>query len=288
MRDDRRPAAFRKRELEEIEAHATVRPPVIFETIRREGLEEMSRPATALALSGIAAGIAMGFSVLAQATLLVRLPDSAWTPVLADLGYTLGFLIVILGQMQLFTENTITPVCELLERPTRATGACLARIWGVVLAANLIGTALFAAAVLSMRLVDAATLEAMLGLGRAALEKDFWETLARGIPAGWLIAALVWLAPTAGGARALTIIAITYVIALADFTHVVAGSAKAALLVFTGAAGFEDAYLGYVAPAVVGNIVGGSAFFTLLVWGQIRSELPREDSLASSAAERAS
>lgn len=278
--------AFGERDLQKIEAHAAVRPPVVFEAIRREGQEEMSRPASALALSGVAAGIAMGFSVLAQGTLMERLPESDWRPILADLGYTFGFLIVILGQMQLFTENTITPVCELLERPTRRNRNALLRIWGVVLAANLFGTALFAAAMLHLSMVDAAKVRAMLDLGLAAIDKTFWETLARGVPAGWLIAALVWLSPTAQGSKAAMVVVITYVIALVELTHVVAGSAKAALLVFAGEASFMDAYVGYVLPAVIGNVIGGSALFTLLVWGQIRTELPARADRAAQARRR--
>ncbi|MEO1686851.1 MAG: formate/nitrite transporter family protein [Pseudomonadota bacterium] len=274
--DDRAGAreGFAPRELDEIEAAAAVRPPVVFETIRRQGREEMSRPTTALALSGVAAGIAMGFSVLAQGVLMVALPEGDLRPVVAALGYSLGFLIVILGQMQLFTENTITPVTVALERPTPAVFACLGRLWAVVFLANIVGAALFAAAMVGLRLTEPEVLEAMVDLGRHATEKTFWETLARGMPAGWLIAALVWLSPTAGNARALMIIAITWLIALAGFTHVVAGSAKAALMVFTGAAEAREVYLGYVVPAVLGNVIGGSALFTLLVWGQIRTELP--------------
>jgi formate/nitrite transporter FocA (FNT family) len=275
--DARRDEGFEEREIAEIEAHSAVRPPVMFEAIRRQGEEEMRRPVSALALSGLAAGIAMGFSVYGEAALAMRLPDAGWASLVSDLGYSAGFLIVILGQMQLFTENTITPVCSVLERPTRRMAVCLARIWTVVLTANIAGAALFALATLHGGAVDDALLGEMLAISEKAAGYSFLETLARGAPAGWLIAALVWLTPSAEGSRALLVILITYLIALGDLSHVVAGSAEAALLVFDGHADFADAYGNFVLPALIGNVLGGSALFTILVWGQIRSELPRGD-----------
>ena len=269
--------SFRRRELEEIEAHTAVRPTVVFELLRREGETEMRRPVSALALSGLVAGVAIGFSVLGEALLREGLPDRPWRPLIENLGYTTGFLIVILGQMQLFTENTITPVASLLIGRTRAMALGLARIWAVVLAANLAGAALFAGFALWSGAFAPGAVAVMIELSRDATGHGFAETLARAVPAGWLIAALVWMGPTAAGARALIVLVLTYVIALADLSHVVAGSVEAAMMVFHGPMRAEDALLRFVLPALIGNVIGGSALFTLLVWGQIRAELPRGD-----------
>ena len=275
--DEGRRGSFRRRELEEIEAQTAVRPTVVFELLRREGEIEMGRPMSALLLSGLVAGVAIGFSVLGEALLREGLPDRPWRPLVENLGYSTGFLIVILGQMQLFTENTITPVASLLIRRTRALALGLLRIWAVVLAANLAGAALFAAFALWSGAFQPSTVEVMIGISRHATGHGFSETLVRAIPAGWLIAALVWIGPTAGGARALIVLVLTYVIALADLSHVVAGSVEAAMMVFDGPMSLEDALLFFVLPALIGNVIGGSALFTILVWGQIRAELPSAD-----------
>jgi formate/nitrite transporter FocA (FNT family) len=97
---------------------------VIYEAIRREGDHELSRSFNALWWSGVIAGLAISTSVLAKGLLVAVLPDAKWTPAVSNLGYTLGFVIVILGRMQLFTENTITPVLSLLLKPT-----CSAACW---------------------------------------------------------------------------------------------------------------------------------------------------------------
>jgi formate/nitrite transporter FocA (FNT family) len=220
------------------------------------------------------AGFAIGFSLLGEALLRIHLPDAPWRPLVENFGYSIGFLIVILGQMQLFTENTITPVCSVLETPTRTMMNCLARIWSVVFLSNVVGATGFAGFVLWSGAFDPELLAAMLDISDHATGFGWWETVTRGIIAGWLIAALVWLMPSLQGARALVIILITWLIALGDFAHVVAGSAEAMLLALEGAKSFEQATLGFIVPAFLGNVLGGSALFTILVWGQIRAEMP--------------
>jgi formate/nitrite transporter FocA (FNT family) len=78
---------------------------IVYEAIRREGEDELARPASALAWSALAAGLSMGFSFVAEALLEARLPDEPWRPLIAKFGYSVGFLIVVLGRQQLYTET---------------------------------------------------------------------------------------------------------------------------------------------------------------------------------------
>src|SRR5436305_8199182 len=106
---------------------------VVHEAIRKDGDEELNRPASALAWSGLAAGLSMGFSFVAEGLLRAHLPESQWRPLLVNLGYPLGFLIVIIGRQQLFTENTLTAIIPLLARRKLATFLSVMRLWGIVL-----------------------------------------------------------------------------------------------------------------------------------------------------------
>jgi formate/nitrite transporter FocA (FNT family) len=115
---------------------------VVYEAVRLEGEEELARPSSGLFWSGLAAGLAMGFSFLTQALLQSALPPSSWRHAVAALGYTVGFVFVVLGRQQLFTENTLTPVLPLLRDWGKLPNVL--RLWGVVLVANLIGAAAFA------------------------------------------------------------------------------------------------------------------------------------------------
>ena len=89
---------------------------VVYKAILKEGEEELARPSSALFWSGLAAGLSMGFSMIAEGLLTNYLPDAHWRPLVAKFGYSVGFLIVILGRQQLFTENTLTPILPRFSR----------------------------------------------------------------------------------------------------------------------------------------------------------------------------
>ena len=125
---------FERREVEE---RTNISAVVVHETVREEGERELRRPPSALAWSGLAAGLSMGFSLVAEGLLHAYLPRASWTPLIDNLGYSTGFLIVILGRQQLFTENTLTVILPLLAHPSWSTLWRVARLWAIVLAANL-------------------------------------------------------------------------------------------------------------------------------------------------------
>ena len=133
-----------EKQQEEAEGRTSVSAVVVHETIRHDGEEELQRPLAALAWSGFAAGLSMGFSFVAEALLRRYVPDAPWRPLVVNLGYPVGFLIVILGRQQLFTENTLTAMIPLFARRNLATIVAVLRLWAVVLVANLAGAHIFA------------------------------------------------------------------------------------------------------------------------------------------------
>src|SRR4051812_36409428 len=120
---------------------------VVYHAVKQEGEDELARGTAALAWSGLAAGMSMGFSFATEALLRASLPDAPWRPLVAKLGYSVGFLIVVLGRQQLFTENTLTVILPALRRRDSLIAANVLRLWTTVLSANLVGAALFAAAI---------------------------------------------------------------------------------------------------------------------------------------------
>ena len=133
-----------EKEVEDVEERSSPRTPVIYETVRRVGDEEMARPVISLWWSGVAAGLSISFSLLAEAVLYTHLPDQPWRPLVSNLGYSVGFIMVVLSRQQLFTENTITVVLPVMADFTYRNFGKLCRLWTIVLAANIVGT--FAAA----------------------------------------------------------------------------------------------------------------------------------------------
>jgi formate-nitrite transporter family protein len=243
-------------------------PDVVYEAIRLEGEEELERSSSALFWSGLAAGLALALSFLAPALLQSAIPPAPWRHAVASLGYTVGFIFVVLGRQQLFTENTLTPVLPLLHDWRKLPNVL--RLWGVVLVANLVGAAAFAWVLGHTDLVAAEVHAELRAIAREALAPSAAVTFLRAIFAGWLIALMVWLLPGAEAARLTAIVLPTYLIGLAHFAHSIAGSVDVLYLVFGGQASWGD-YLSFFVPTLLGNVIGGVTLVALLNHGQVKS-----------------
>lgn len=261
-------------EEKQAEEYENVPSSVIFEALRREGEYELSRGFWALWWSGVAAGLAISMSVLCKGFLASILPPMEWAAGISNLGYTVGFLIVILGRMQLFTENTITPILPLFLTPTRTHFYQTARLWGIVLVANLVGSAAAALVLVHGHILPAARFEGAVALSRHYAEATAFQHFALGIPAGFLIAALVWVLPRMESAgEVLMIVILTYMIGLGGMSHVVAGSTELFILVAGGELGLFTAVFGGILPAFAGNVLGGTGIFAALTYAQVRQEI---------------
>jgi len=125
-----------EKQRQEAEDRTSVSANVVHEAIRHDGEEELNRPVSALAWSGFAAGLSMGFSFVAQALFRAHLPDQPWRPLVVNLGYPVGFLIAIIGRQQLFTENTLTAIIPLLARRNSTTLIRVLQLWAAVFVVN--------------------------------------------------------------------------------------------------------------------------------------------------------
>jgi len=260
-------------EQRQVRSRLRLRAAVVYETVREEGDEELGRTLPSLWWSGVAAGLSIGFSIVAEGLLAAYLPDAEWRPLLDNLGYSVGFLIVILAREQLFTENTITAVLPFAAESTLANFYRVLRLWAVVLLANLVGTGLFAAGLSTDLLFEPQVHAAFLDMGRHLMEVDGLPMFLKAVLAGWLVATLVWLLPAAEQSRFWVIVLISYLIALGDLPHVIAGSVEMYLLLFHAELGLGNALVGFLLPTLAGNIVGGSALFALISYAQVRREI---------------
>ena len=195
------PPAVKKRiEERQVQERVAIGAHVVHETIRREGEEELNRTNSALAWSGLSAGLSMGFSLIAEGLIEAYLPRQPWTPLVSKLGYSVGFLIVVLGRQQLFTETTLTAVLPALTRRDAKTFLGVLRLWGIVLLANLVGTYLFALCVGKIPLFTPQIQRTLMEVSWP-VAAGFGTVFMRSIFAGWLIALMVWLLPAAESAR---------------------------------------------------------------------------------------
>lgn len=254
---------------EEAEKRTSPTGAVVYEAIRKEGEDELERSTAALAWSGLAAGLSMGFSLVAQGLLRAHLPDAGWRPLIVSFGYGIGFLIVVLGRQQLFTENTLTVILPLLKKKDGATLRNVARLWVTVLLANLAGAAIFAAVVARTTIFPAAVLEAFTRIGQESLRAGFGTTLLRGIFAGWLIAMMVWLLPFAESARVWVILIITWLVGVGGLSHVIAGSIDVMFLAFRGEIAWTEVFGNYTIPSFIGNSIGGVSLVAAINHAQV-------------------
>jgi formate/nitrite transporter FocA (FNT family) len=182
----------------------------VHDTLLLEGADEIERPWSALAWSGLASGLSMGLSLVAEGVLRQHLPDVSWRPLVSKLGYTVGFLAVTLGRQQLYTETTLTAYLPLAEHRDRATALNVAKLWIVVLAANMIGAYAFAWAAAHTGAFGPELQRSFSAIGTDAARHGFAGALVKAIFGGWMIALMVWLLPSAESARIWIIMIITY------------------------------------------------------------------------------
>ena len=219
----------------------------------------------------------MGFSFFTMAILKSDLPEEPWAKLVTGMGYTIGFLIVVLGLQQLFTESTLTAVLPLLTRKDGQTAYKMIRLWVVVLLFNIFGTFIFGWLISHTGLFSPEVNKAFKTLAEEALKDPFWPMAIKAVLAGWLIALMVWLIPGAGQARLFLILIITYVVAIAHFSHIIAGSVEASYAVFSGIISFGEYFTRFMIPTLLGNVIGGVSLVAILNHAPVREEIPNGD-----------
>lgn len=250
-----------------------LRSPQIYEVVRKEGVEELSRPMSSLFWSGLVAGLALSLSLYCKAFLHSELEGHALQAVLSNIGYTVGFIIVIMGRLQLFTENTISVVLPVLGDCSVFRVGQTFRLWGVVLFANLLGVLISTLCAYYGSIIPEKQVLSALEISKHLVEYSAMKVFLLGIPAGFLMAAIVWLLPSSKGNEFWVISLLTYMIAIGGLTHVVVGSAEWSLLALDGVMTWGAAISGGILPALAGNILGGTGLFALISYGQVRNEL---------------
>jgi formate/nitrite transporter FocA (FNT family) len=245
----------------------------IYEQVANNARQELGRSTISLAISGLAGGIFMGLSALGNAIAIALLTNVGTMPTntilfVGKMFYPLGFIVVILGRSQLFTENTLYPVALVLAEKRHFWKTL--RLWATVLPANVLGALVFAALATLTNAVRPDVVQSLAQLGLEAIHNSpatiFWS----GVMGGWIIATVAWLV---SGSHSITgsvmiIWMLTFVVGLGNFAHCIAASGEVIAAILTGKAGWMS-YPIWLLPAVAGNICGGVGMVTLLEYGQV-------------------
>jgi len=239
----------------------------IYQQVALNAKSELKRSTISLAISGFAGGIFMGLSGLGSALVLGFFGTSPTTHFVASMFYPIGFIVVIVGRAQLFTENTLYPVALVLAEKRELWNTL--RLWCTVLPANVLGALAFALLAARTSALPPETKQALVQLGLQAAHTApatiFWS----GVTAGWIIATAAWLV---SGSHSITgsvmiLWILTFVVGLGNFAHCIATSGEilSSVLVHQVPA---SGYLHWLWIAVAGNVCGGIFMVTLLEYGQ--------------------
>ena len=241
----------------------------IYEQVSRNARHELDRSAVSLCISGVAGGITMGLTALATSIVIAILGPGPAAKVVADLLYPIGFIAVILGRAQLFTENTLYPVALMLAE--RRHGWKTLRLWAIVLPSNVLGALCFATLAVKTGALKPEFVAALTHQGMEAASVTTSHVFWSGVIGGWIIALVAWLV---SGSHSITgsvmlIWLLTFVVGLGGFAHCIATSGEIISAIINHQLPFTR-YLAWLAPATLGNICGGVLLVTLLEYGQVK------------------
>ena len=240
----------------------------IYKQVATNARQELKRSSLSLGMSGFGGGAFMGLSALGTALALSRLGTGEHAVLLSRMFYPIGFIVVIIGRSQLFTENTLYPVALVLAERKHLWNTM--RLWAVVLPSNVAGALAFAMLAALTPALSPHVLEALTQLGLEAIAHPAATVFWSGVMGGWIIALAAWLV---SGSHSITgsvmvIWMLTFLVGLGNFAHCIATSGEVLIAVLTHHAAW-GAYPRWFLPAVSGNICGGVLMVTILEYGQV-------------------
>ena len=246
--------------------------PEIVDDAAAIGTKRLERSLVGDVVTAVIGGMSVSFGVVAMAWTSASLggADGPSVAQLAgSLAYPIGFVILLIGKSELFTENFLLPVTGVIDR--QGTLRQLGALWSVTLIGNLLGALIFAFLISRPGVLDPGPAAAMVAMTDHIIEYSFWTAFIKAIFAGWLMTILTWLLLAAEGigARLFIIWVVGTLIILGEFAHIIISGAEVFMGSMLGSeAGFGTWLGGSFWPILLGNIVGGVVFVTLLQYVQ--------------------
>lgn len=242
----------------------------VFRRVLASAHEELHRANTLLFWSGMAAGLSLGLTFIARAT-FTGLAGGTDPGFVGNLMYPIGFVLIVVGRYQLFTENTLTPVALVFTR--LASLGSLMRLWIVVLIGNLVGAAVMAGLLAWTGVLPPEAAAAATAIGAHALDVSLATVFGRAIIAGWIVASMVWLLHAVRDdlARIVVVWGLMFLVGVADLFHVITGTLEVIYLLLDTGGSWADS-MGFFVAVLTGNVIGGVVFVTVVNTAQFGRE----------------
>jgi len=212
--------------------------------------------------------LAAGFAITVTFLLYASVTATAETKIVGVLLYPLGFIYIIIGGYQLYTENTLPPVALTLER--LASIPTLFRHWLIVLAGNFLGGGLGALALAYGGVFDDATAQVALGFAEKGIATPATDLFVKAAFAGLIVAGVVWINFAARDtiSRLVVVYLAFLAIPMGNLFHVVVSFTEVVYLSLVTGTNPLPALGGFVLPVLLGNTLGGVVLVTVVNYYQ--------------------
>ena len=230
-------------------------------TFRRsasQGEERLGRSWPSLLATGAVGGIDVGVGVFA----LLLVEQATGNSLLGALAFGIGFIALSLANSELFTENFLVPVAAVAAG--RARPSAVVRLWIGTGLTNLAGGWLIMAIVMSaVPKVEPTALKLAAHYTEPGLG---WESFAAAILGGAIITLMTWMQQGTESIPAKLVAAFSaaFLLAAGALFHAIVVSLVMFAALMAGAPFGYLEWLGVLAWAALGNIVGGLGLITTL------------------------
>ncbi len=245
---------------------AAPQPEEIYERTKEEGRRRLSRPVLELGATAVVGGfdVAVGLAVfyLTSATLEPKLGLNA-AHFVGAMGFGIGFVFIVVGRSELFTENFLVPITGLTR--DRASWLKLGELWVVSLVLNLVGGTLLAIVLTSRGVLRPGAGEAAVRLAENLASYSPGTAFLSGLVAGALMTVLTWFVEGAAGSMGVRIVMawiVGFVLVLGSFDHAIVGTIEMIYGIRAGADIGYDQLFSNLGIAVASNLVGGLVLVT--------------------------
>ena len=240
-------------------------PERIYERTKEEGERRLARPPLELAATALVGGFDVAVGVIAYALAWRTVPGAA-QELVASVAFGIGFVFIVVGRSELFTENFLIPVAG-LDRDRLSSWLKLGELWAVALVVNIVGGVLLALVLTAQDVLPERTSAALTQLAEHIAERGTLASFLSALVAGALMTVMTWFVEGAAdsiGVRIVMAWLVGFVIALGAFNHAIVSTIEVVFGMRVGANVDVSQLLANLGIAVGGNLVGGLMFVTFV------------------------
>jgi formate/nitrite transporter FocA (FNT family) len=243
-------------------------PETIYERTVEEGRRRLTRPVAEEISTALAAGFDIAAGIVVMALLIGLLQHHFGKPaaeVFGALGFGVGFVFLIVGRGELFTENFLVPLAGLDHEDEQSSWRNLVKLWTISPIFNILGGLVIVLIVSTHSVLPYGTGTPLVDSAQRMHANGVLALFLSAVFAGALITAMTWFVEAQATMLPRMVVGwiCGSILALGHFNHVIVVTLEL-IFGYRYGAHFDWAFIpGNFALAAAGNIVGGVGLVTL-------------------------